>query len=142
MRFIIYLAVGFFGGLLGGMGMGGGTILIPALTVLCGVPQHLAQSANLFSFVPMSGISLKVHAKNGLLDTKDIIWTIVPATVLSVLGAIFVQGVSAGTLRMGFGLFLCVLSVFQFVSAIRAAIDKARSGAGRTGGAKKTGAAR
>lgn len=123
MRFLVYLLAGLAGGVLGGMGMGGGTILIPILTMFCGVPQHLAQSVNLLSFLPMAAVSLRVHAQNGLLDTKNILWMIVPATALSVLGGIFVQGVAADTLRVGFGAFLCLLSVYQFYTGIRAVVQ-------------------
>ena len=130
MRFLVYLLAGLAGGVLGGMGMGGGTVLIPILTMFCGVPQHLAQSVNLLSFLPMAAVSLRVHAQNGLLDTKDILWMIVPATLLSALGGILVQGVAAGTLRVGFGVFLCLLSVYQFYSGIKAAVQgkKKKSG--------------
>ncbi len=124
MRFLLWLAVGFAGGFLGGMGMGGGTVLIPLLTLFCGVPQHLAQSVNLFSFLPMSAVSLRVHARNGLLDTKDVLWTAIPATALSVLGGLFVQNLSGGALRVGFGFFLCALSLFQFAGGVRALREK------------------
>lgn len=120
MKFLVYLLAGIAGGLLGGMGMGGGTVLIPILTVLCGVPQHLAQSVNLFSFLPMALLSLRVHAQNGLLDARGTPWMIVPAAVLSALGAWLVQGVAAGALRAGFGVFLCILSLYQFASGVRA----------------------
>ena len=129
MRFLVYLLAGLAGGILGGMGMGGGTVLIPILTMFCGVPQHLAQSVNLLSFLPMAAVSLRVHAGNGLLDTKNILWMIVPATLLSALGGILVQGVAAGTLRVGFGAFLCLLSVYQFSTGIRAAVQE-RKGKG------------
>ena len=129
MRFLVYLLAGLAGGILGGMGMGGGTVLIPILTMFCGVPQHLAQSVNLLSFLPMAAVSLRVHAGNGLLDTNNILWMIVPATLLSVLGGILVQGVAAGTLRVGFGAFLCLLSVYQFYTGIRAAAQE-RKGKG------------
>ena len=33
MRFIVYMFAGLAGGILGGMGMGGGTVLIPILTI-------------------------------------------------------------------------------------------------------------
>jgi uncharacterized membrane protein YfcA len=49
MSFFIYLLVGALGGVLGGMGMGGGTLLIPALTIFCEVEQHVAQAINLIS---------------------------------------------------------------------------------------------
>ena len=114
MRFLVWLTAGIAGGVLGGMGMGGGTVLIPILTIFCGVPQHMAQSVNLLTFPPMSALSLRVHAQNGLLDTKGALWMMVPATVLSALGAVFVQGVASGALRVGFGIFLCLLSLYQF----------------------------
>ena len=67
MSFYIYLILGFVGGIPAGMGMGGGTLTIPLLTLLGGVEQKIAQSANLFSFLPMSIGALKTHEKNGLL---------------------------------------------------------------------------
>lgn len=119
MRFLVYLLAGLAGGVLGGMGMGGGCVLIPILTVLCGVPQHMAQSVNLLTFLPMAAVSLHVHAENGLLDTRGVLWMIVPATLLSVLGGLFVQNVSGGALRVGFGVFLCLLSLYQFAAGIK-----------------------
>ena len=127
MRFLVYLIAGIAGGVLGGMGMGGGTVLIPILTVFCGVPQHLAQSVNLLSFLPMAAISLRIHKNNGLLDTKGILWMILPATVLSVLGGVFVQNISGGALRAGFGVFLCVLSLYQFATGIRSMLPKRKT---------------
>lgn len=120
MRFLFWFSAGVFGGVLGGMGMGGGTVLIPLLTLFCGVPQHMAQSVNLFTFLPMSLLSLRVHAKNGLLDAKGAVWMMVPATLLSALGALFVQGVAPGALRAGFGVFLCLLSLYQFYLGAKA----------------------
>ena len=123
MRFFVWLIVGFAGGVLGGMGMGGGTVLIPLLTIFCGVPQHMAQSVNLLTFLPMSILSLLVHAQNGLLDAKGAVWMMIPATLLSVLGALFVQKVAPGALRMAFGVFLCVLSLYQFYGGLRSLIN-------------------
>ena len=67
----------------------------------------------------MSAASLRVHKQNGLLDTRGVLWMIIPATVLSVLGGLFVQGISGGALRIGFGVFLCLLSLYQFMVGIR-----------------------
>ena len=129
MRFLVFFLAGLAGGVLGGMGMGGGTVLIPILTVFCGVPQHLAQSVNLLSFLPMSAASLRVHKKNGLLDTEGVLWMIVPATTLSVLGGLFVQSISGGALRIGFGVFLCLLSFYQFWTGIRGFIASNKASA-------------
>lgn len=129
MRFLIYLLAGIAGGLLGGMGMGGGTVLIPILTIFCGVEQHLAQSVNLLSFLPMAIFSLKVHFANGLVDTKGILWLIVPAVLLSALGGFFVKELSGRFLRAAFGIFLCLLSLWQAYQGIMQ-IKKKKEGGG------------
>ena len=129
MRFLIYLLAGIAGGLLGGMGMGGGTVLIPILTIFCGVEQHLAQSVNLLSFLPMAIFSLKVHFANGLVDTKGILWLIVPAVLLSALGGFFVKELSGKFLRAAFGVFLCLLSLWQAYQGIMQ-IKKKKEGGG------------
>ena len=56
MSFYIYLLLGILGGIPAGMGMGGGTVTIPLLILVGGVEQKIAQSANLFSFLPMSAL--------------------------------------------------------------------------------------
>ncbi|HJB93411.1 MAG TPA: sulfite exporter TauE/SafE family protein [Candidatus Borkfalkia stercoripullorum] len=118
MRFIVYLIAGLAGGVLGGMGMGGGTVLIPILTIFCGVEQHLAQSVNLLSFLPMALLSLGVHFSNGLVDTKGIALMIVPAVLLSAVGSYFVKDLTGPFLRAAFGVFLCILSVWQAYQGI------------------------
>ncbi len=110
MSFYLYLILGFLGGIPAGMGMGGGTVTIPLLVLVGGVEQKIAQSANLFSFLPMSVSALKTHADNGLLKTKGIGWSIFPALLLSALGAFFAARLPSRLLRKGFGVFLVLLS--------------------------------
>ena len=58
---VIWLIIsGVLGGLLGGMGMGGGTLLIPLLTIFCGLNQHLAQAINLIAFIPMAVVAVMI----------------------------------------------------------------------------------
>ena len=61
---MLYTLIGFLGGIIGGMGMGGGTILIPMLILLCNVDPKIAQSINLLSSIPMSLVALFIHARN------------------------------------------------------------------------------
>lgn len=111
MGFILYLVVGFFSGLLGGMGMGGGTILIPALTVLLGVEQHVAQAANLIAFLPMAAFSLAVHKKSGNLKTEGVLPLVLSALLTGVLGSIVAAYLPATILKKLFGSFLIALAV-------------------------------
>ena len=55
--------IGFFAGIIGGMGMGGGTILIPALILFASIDPKIAQSTNLLSSIPMTIVALAIHIK-------------------------------------------------------------------------------
>lgn len=121
MSFYLFFLCGIAGGLLGGMGMGGGTALIPLLTLLCGVEQSVAQGINLLSFLPMSLIALSVHAKNGLLEKRGLLCFIAPALLLSAAGALLANVLPSSVLKRGFGVFLVILSVFQLAEIVRKA---------------------
>ena len=114
MSFYLYLLLGFLGGIPAGMGMGGGTVTIPLLTLVGGVEQKIAQCANLFAFLPMSVGALKTHADNDLLAYEGIFWIILPALALSVLGALFAASLSSALLKKAFGAFLIGLSFMSF----------------------------
>jgi hypothetical protein len=114
MAFYLLLICGFAGGVLGGMGMGGGTVLIPLLTVVCGISQPVAQGVNLLSFLPMSFPALSVHAKNGLLQKEGLLSLIVPALLFSAAGALVATVLPAALLKRAFGFFLLILSFARF----------------------------
>ena len=111
MSFILYLLVGFLSGMLGGMGMGGGTILIPALTIILGVEQHVAQATHLIAFLPMALFSLKSHKDSGLLKTDGIWSVIIPAVITSAAGGFIAVFLPAQVLKKLFGAFLVFLAV-------------------------------
>ena len=66
---VLYI-IGLVSGLISGMGIGGGTVLIPALVIFVKPEQHIAQSVNLLFFIPTAIIALIVHIKNKLIDFK------------------------------------------------------------------------
>lgn len=106
--------VGVVGGILGGMGMGGGTILIPMLTIFCSVSQHGAQGANLIAFIPMAVCSLAIHIKNKLVRF-DGLWIIILSSLLTGVGGSLLSTVISGKiLKRIFGGFLVILSVLNF----------------------------
>ncbi len=111
MSFYLYLLLGFLGGIPAGMGMGGGTVTIPLLTLVGGVEQKIAQCANLFSFLPMSVFALKAHAEGGRLQTRGILWIVLPAAAVSLAGALGASYLASRTLRAGFGVFLIFLAL-------------------------------
>ncbi len=116
MSVIVMIIFGIIGGLIGGMGMGGGTLLIPLLTILGGLSQHLAQSINLITFVPMGIVALIIHAKNKLINYKCAFYVIIPAILGAIVGAILSTNTDEKLLGICFGVFLIVLGIWQFVS--------------------------
>ena len=119
MSFYLFLLCGVAGGLLGGMGMGGGTALIPLLTIFCGVEQNIAQGVNLLSFLPMSLAALAVHAKDGLLQKEGLGALTVPALLFSAAFSLLAAQLPSAALRTGFGAFLLILSFFRLNKAIK-----------------------
>ena len=115
-RIILLVLAGIAAGALGGMGMGGGTILIPVLTIFFGVEQKQAQAINLVAFIPMAVASLIVHVKNKRVETESVLWIIIPATVLSLAGSLVAQAINGEILKRIFGGFLLLLSAAQFFS--------------------------
>ncbi|MBQ8684933.1 MAG: sulfite exporter TauE/SafE family protein [Clostridia bacterium] len=113
------MLLGILGGIPAGMGMGGGTVTIPLLVLVGGVEQKLAQCANLFSFLPMSVGALKLHAENGLVKTRGVLWIVLPALLLSIAGAYLATALPSQTLKRLFGAFLIGLSFVTFLSVKR-----------------------
>lgn len=65
------------------MGLGGGFVLLVYLTALAGIPQMEAQWINLIFFLPIGGLALFWHGKNGLIEKKAVI----PAVIFGLFGA-------------------------------------------------------
>ena len=101
------------------MGMGGGTALIPLLTIFAGVAQGVAQGVNLLSFLPMSLVALSVHAKAGLLKIESLPLLCLPALLFSVLCSLLAARLPGALLRSGFGAFLVVLALVRFFHAFQ-----------------------
>lgn len=119
MDFICFILSGLASGILGGMGMGGGTILIPILTIFMKVSQHTSQALNLLSFIPMAIVALIIHFKNHLVKFKKSLFIIVPALASCVGGCYLAKAISGDILGKCFGGFLIALAILQVVWNIK-----------------------
>lgn len=116
MQTLWFIFSGAIGGIIAGMGMGGGTLLIPILTLFLGVEQHLAQGVNLLSFIPMALVVIAIHSKNKLIKFKKIWLVSLFSAAGSVGGAFLSNIISSNLLSKLLGGFLCALAVFQFIT--------------------------
>lgn len=115
MNYLLYGIAGFAGGILGGMGMGGGTILIPLLTIFLNVAQLNAQAINLISFIPMAVVALIIHLRNKLVDFKNSLFVIIPGIAFCILSSYLAKNMDSEILKRCFGGFLLALSIFQII---------------------------
>ena len=119
MLYFFYILAGFLSGIFGGLGMGGGTLLIPILTIFLGFDQKLSQGINLLSFLVMAIFSIYIHYRNGFIVTKHLGWIIVSGVIFSVLGAVLMSFLPSHILKIVFGVFLCGLAVVEFVKIFK-----------------------
>lgn len=116
---IINIFSGLFSGIISGMGIGGGTILIPALTMFSGVDQHIAQGVNLLYFLPTAAVALFVHKKNNVLIWKTAIPIVLFGIGGAALGAFIALKLKASLLRKLFGIFLFFMGSYEIYKGFR-----------------------
>ena len=123
---IWFVIAGLFSGIIAGMGMGGGTLLIPVMTLLLGVTQKLAQSINLLVFIPTAIVALIIHFKNRLVNIKVGLIIISSGLVFSLLGAWLATGLSNNDLRLYFGIFLLFVGFSQLCDSVSQICSKSK----------------
>lgn len=112
--------IGVIGGIIGGMGMGGGTLLIPLLCIFFNVGQKTAQAINLIAFIPMAILALVIHLKNKMVKFEHVLIIVLVGTISCVLGCYLAKIMSGDLLKRLFGGFLFCLSIYQFITQINA----------------------
>ena len=114
MDIILLIGIGILAGIISGMGIGGGTILIPALTIFFGQSQHAAQNINLIYFIPTATFAIFMHSKNSLIE-KQILPKIIFGGILgAIAGSIIAINLKPDTLKQVFAVFLLVAGVAEF----------------------------
>ena len=113
------ILAGAVGGIVGGMGMGGGTLTIPILTIFLAYEQIQAQGVNLIAFLPMSLVALIIHTKNHLVDYKHTWGLAAVGCLFSLGGALLANHISNTILKKMFALFLIGLSIWQIIEMIK-----------------------
>ncbi len=110
---MILFLIGLASGIISGMGMGGGTILIPGLIFLANIPQHLAQSVNLSVFFPTSIVALWIHTKNKHVRYKLALKIIIAGVVGAFIGSWIAVSMSTRTLGRLFGFFILAMGIYE-----------------------------
>ncbi|MCU0650753.1 MAG: sulfite exporter TauE/SafE family protein [Candidatus Omnitrophica bacterium] len=113
MTAFLYVTLGLVAGILGGMfGIGGGSILIPAMVFLFGLTQHQAQGTTLAIMVPPIGILAAMrYYQSGNVKLGMAGFICAGFLIGGLIGAHVIQNVPDIMLKRLFGIFLLIISV-------------------------------
>lgn len=111
MKALWIILAGFGSGIISGMGIGGGALLIPILAMVTGIDHKIAQSVNLFYFIPTAISALVIHIKNKNVEIKRIVPMLVAGVFGAALGAMLAIKAASPVLRKLFGGFLLILAM-------------------------------
>ena len=103
----IGVGAGFLAGLLG---IGGGLLMVPAMVLLLGFDQHVAQGTSLVVIIPAALAGSVTHYRNGRVSLRDAALLAVGGTVGALIGSVSALSVGDSILRRLFGVFLLVVA--------------------------------
>jgi hypothetical protein len=105
---VIGLAAGFLAGLLG---VGGGVLMVPAMVLLLGFDQHVAQGTSLLVIIPAALTGSYTHYRNGRLVLRDAAFLAAGGVIGAAVGSIFALSIEDQLLQRLFAGFLLVSGV-------------------------------
>ena len=104
---LLLIGIGIITGLINGLlGIGGGTILIPAMVSLMGIAQHQAHGTSLAVILPTTVASCLIYGLNDDLDLRLTMQVVAGGVVGGYLGAKLMNRIPARKLRQFFGVFM------------------------------------
>ena len=103
----IGLTAGFAAGLLG---VGGGIVMVPAMVLVLGFDQHVAQGTSLVVIIPAALAGSVTHYRNGRVSLRDAALLAVGGIGGAVVGSVSALSVDDTMLRRLFGAFLLVVA--------------------------------
>lgn len=107
LKIVTLLIVGIFAGFLAGMmGIGGGTVMVPALVLILNYGQHIAQGTSLLCMVPAGAVGAYTHLKLG-----NVIKGLLPGLIIGIIAGTYIGStiahfLSEGNLRVIFAIII------------------------------------
>jgi uncharacterized membrane protein YfcA len=102
---VIGLAAGLAAGLLG---IGGGILLVPAMVLLLGFDQHVAQGTSLLVIIPSALAGSWTHHRNGRLVLRDAVAVSAGGVIGAAIGSVLALGLADELLRRLFAVVLLI----------------------------------
>jgi hypothetical protein len=109
------IAGGLLAGLLSGLvGIGGGQVFIPLMTIGFGVSQIVAQGTSLAAIIPTAAVGGFTHIRQRTVDLDAGLWTGAGGVLGALTGALVAVHVAGPLLARLFGVLLIVSAVVMW----------------------------
>lgn len=106
------LAIGLSAGLLSGLlGIGGGSIMIPAMVYFMSMSQQMAQGTSLLIIIPTAISSVLIYARHDQINWPIGILIAVSSIVGALIGSHWAQHIPATMLKKMFGIFMILVGI-------------------------------
>lgn len=120
LEILALLLIGFIGGFAGGLlGIGGGAIYIPAMVLLLGEDQHLAQGASLAAIIATAVVGSVAHFRRDNIDVRTVLWVAPVAATTAFGAALLADTLDPTTLRRVFAVVGLYFAITMIVGALR-----------------------
>jgi uncharacterized membrane protein YfcA len=109
------------------MGVGGGAIMVPAMVLVVGLSQYMAQGTSLLAMVPTGLVGSYTHWRLG-----NVVTWILPGLILGIIAGAFLGGslanfLSEAALRLVFASVLIWMGIRDIRQALRMKVALAAS---------------
>ena len=122
MEIVAAMALGFAGGMVGGMlGVGGGILFVPALAIFLDETQLGAESTSLLAIVPVAALGAWRQNRYGNVRLRDglLVGALSPLGVLA--GVALSNAVSERVLELSFSALIVLIAVRLIIRGVRPA---------------------
>jgi uncharacterized protein len=105
------LAIGLAAGMLAGLlGIGGGVLMVPAMVLLAGFDQHVAQGTSLLVIIPSAALGSFTHHRKGRLALREAAILGVGGVIGAFLGSATALSLDEDVLRRLFAILILVVA--------------------------------
>jgi len=97
------------------LGVGGGIVMVPAMSLLLGLPQHTAQGISLAAMLPTALTGMLMHQRMGNVELQVAKWVGVGGAAGALIGATVAKSLDAGNLKLAFGVFMVIMAILMLL---------------------------
>ncbi len=117
MTFLLFLVIGLFAGVLGGMfGLGGGIVIVPALIMLAKFAPQTATGTSLAALIlPVGALGAWAYYKEGAVRITPAAWIALGLFVGAYFGARISLALPPLALKRAFAVFLVMIAVRMWI---------------------------